>query len=299
MKKLILTETQIEKLKSHLLTEDENREGKLKEFVKSIKEEFITSVGKHNIGNYITFAFGDVDKDGKWESDGLRLITFRIVDVTEYGAIELEFVTNEGPKTALNNVPEDTKIVLYSKGTKGFHFAKQTPSVGFDIGEDLIIIPNFIAYIITEKETKTTAIEASKKAQEKWMVANEKFNKAMVYEPSFLGMDNFFFFPKGYMAMDKVLDKFGLSVSEVNRVKIKIRNGDIKGDEETLRKNGEYSGILKNNRIIIQSNDEDFIFYGGKNKLVRDGNFVLNVSYKKQGGDETPVGEHEIKILKI
>jgi hypothetical protein len=299
MKKLILTETQLDYLKMFLLLEENGNEDGLKEFVKSIKNEFVSNIGKHNIGNYVTFAFGEVEKDGKWQSDGLQLITFKILDVEDGGVVRLKFVTSEGPKTKIDGLPEDSVLTLYSKGNFGFHFSKQKPSVGFNVDKDIIKIPNFLSYIITPKEEKTTALAAAEKAQSNWLEKNRAFNKKMIYEPSFLGMDNFFFFPRGYMAMDDILKKFGLNVDGIGRMKIKIRNNDVVGDEEFLRKNGEYSGVIKNNKIIIPSNDETFLFYIGKNKLVRDGNFTLDTSYRKQNGEEIPIDPTEIKVLKM
>lgn len=250
MKKLIITESQLKSLKTFLFEAKKNDE-EIQSFIKEIKKEFISTINANSVGDYVTFTFGNVEKDGNWVNDSLSILTFKILETGagDGTGVKLEFVTSEGKETTINNSQKGNIFMLYPRGTEGIHFRKQKANVGFlpVDGEGKkskpILIPEFISFIVTSKDEKTNAILAAEKAQQKWLEANDKFNKSMQYKPGFLGMDNFFFFPKGYLAMDKTLAKFGLSVhNNQNRITFKIKNNiSVKG-EKTLASNSNLKG---------------------------------------------------------
>jgi len=304
MKKLILTENQIDNLKLFLLFEGDR--DAFKKFIEDTKKSFMDTINNYKPGDYITFTFGKIGKNGEWLQDTLSIITFKIINI-EYSNILLEFVTSDGKKN--HNFKNGEKLMLTTSSTLGISFKNQNAQVGFLplIGEvdgqikfgDAIIIPNFISYIITDSETRTNSIKASQDAHEKWLKANEKFNNSRVYEPSLLGMDNFFFFPKGYLAMDKTLAKFGLSIKDSDNIKVRVKelNGikGIFGGGEELKHEGIYPAIYRNNEIVIHMNNVEFIFYIDKNKLATGGTFIFDTSYKLEGETPTPIESNEGK----
>ena len=113
-------------------------------------------------------------------------------------------------------------FMLYPTGTVGIHFRNQQACVGFiPIDQEgkpgkPLIAKNLIGDISTDSTVKTNIIKVNQTILDNFYVENKKFNDSMNYKPGFLGMDNFFFFPKGYLAMDEILAKFGLSVNAKN-----------------------------------------------------------------------------------
>lgn len=84
-----------------------------------------------------------------------------------------------------------------------------------------------------EKEKLTPKVDASiEKARTegsvKWDEQVKQIENSMIFEPSFLGMSNFFIYPKGYIAMDDILSKYGLGVHKDGEgdAKFKIKISD-------------------------------------------------------------------------
>ena len=310
MKKLILTEAQLENLKGFLNEEEgeSNDSKKIKETLTQIKMEFTSNLADSQ-GNYVSFIFGDADKEGEWDNQKISVIVCKIKDV-EAGRALLSLVTTYGTKTQMDGYSKDTNFIFYANGTSGMVFKNQKANVSFlpvkdNLGDDSkgeVFIPNFLSYLITPKGEQTNAIEIIQKGQEKWKAANEKFNKETQYKPGFLGMDNFFFFPKGYMAMDDIFKKFGIQMKGLPVLKIKIKNtDDIKGGGATLNKGGEYTaekvfdgGNLT--QLIVTQPKVDFIFYTNNQVIVNGADFNMKTFWKpkKVGDDEkdNPLKNH-------
>ena len=304
MKKLIITESQYNYLKQRI-DEASNDDSKMRDFVTEIKKSFLGTLSSSKIGDFVTFDFCDISEDGTWDKSTLSMITFKIIGKDNY-TVKLEFVTSEGKETPINSHGKGSNFILYPNVGVSFDVSKKSPTVVFiPISKDgtggegkPIPIPNFTSFIITDKKTKTNSIKASEEAHNKWMEANQKFNNSMNYEPGLLGMDNFFFFPKGYLAMDDTLKKFGLSAKDRRGFDISVRVKEKTGIEangEKLEFNAIYSGILANGKITIYGKDNDFIFYIGNQKIGTGGDFVFNTSYKDRNGDIRPVERNDSK----
>lgn len=282
MKKLILRESQFELLKTFLFEANQanETEEKLRAFIQELKKEFINAISNNSAGDFVTFTFGDVEKDGKWVSDSLSILTFKILQTGagDGTGVMIEFVTSHGNDTDITE--KGSKYMLYPKGVNGIHFRQQKAMVGFlpvdDEGKTgrVILIPEFISFIVTSKDEKTNAILAAEKAQQKWFEANKKFNKGMVYKPGFLGMDNFFFFPKGSLAIEDTLAKFGLSIDDTksNRITIKIKNNIEVEGEKTLTGGSNIKGFSK-----FENGGEVFIVPSPNNT---GGRYIFDVSNK-------------------
>lgn len=300
MKKLIITESQYNYLKQRI-DEASNDDSKMRDFVTEIKKSFLGTLSSSKIGDFVTFDFCNISEDGTWDKSTLSMITFKIIGKDNY-AVKLEFVTSEGKETHINS---------HGKGSNpnvgvSFDVSKKSPTVVFiPISKDgtggegkPISIPNFTSFIITDKKTKTNSIKASEEAHNKWMEANQKFNNSMNYEPGLLGMDNFFFFPKGYLAMDDILRKFGLSAKNNDGYDISIRiksEGGVEGDGEKLSPNAIYKGYMSKGKITIYGKNTDFIFYVGNQKIGTGGDFTFNTSYKGRDGKIHPIEFNDSK----
>ena len=75
---------------------------------------------------------------------------------------------------------------------------------------------------LTPKVTKSID-NAKKEGKIKWDDQIKKIENSMIFEPSFLGMSNFFVYPKGYIAMDDILSKYGLGVNKGSEVSSKFK----------------------------------------------------------------------------
>lgn len=304
MKKLIITESQYNYLKQRI-DEASNDDSKMRDFVTEIKKSFLGTLSSSKIGDFVTFDFCDISEDGTWDKSTLSMITFKIIGKDNY-TVKLEFVTSEGKETPINSHGKGSNFILYPNVGVSFDVSKKSPTVVFiPISKDgtggegkPIPIPNFISFIITDKKTKTNSIKASEEAHNKWMEANQKFNNSMNYEPGLLGMDNFFFFPKGYLAMDDILRKFGLSAKNNDGYDISIRiksEGGVEADGEKLSPNAIYKGSMSKGKITIYGKNTDFIFYVGNQKIGTGGDFTFNTSYKGRDGKIHPIEFNDSK----
>jgi hypothetical protein len=302
MKKLIITESQYIYLKQHI-DEAGDKESKMRDFLTEIKKSFLNTLASSKIGNFVTFDFCNISEDGTWDKSTLSMITFKLIEKDNY-TIKLEFVTSEGKETPINSYGKGSNFVLHPNDGDLFALKNNIPIVEFAfISKDgnkssILHIPNFTSFIITDKKVRTNSIKASEEAHNKWMEANQKFNNSMNYEPGYLGMDNFFFFPKGYLAMDDTLKKFGLSVKDDSGFDISVRVKEETGIEvygEKLAFNTIYKGFLSNGKIVIHGKDVDFIFYIGNQKIGTGGDFIFNTSYKDRDGNIHPIERNDSK----
>ena len=315
MKRLIVTESQLENLQTYLISEATDKDrGAVGEFVKEVKQKFVSTITNASVGDFVEFIFGLVDEANKWVPTSISKSVFEIMELDGEN-VKLKFVAEGGNENNLNRQAKigDT-FMLYPKGTVGIHFRNRAANVGFipiiDDGKlgklgTPIVIGEFITFIISPGGVKTNPEKLAEKAEGQWSEEIEKFNKTMYFEPGMFGMDNFFFFPKGYAAMDKILSKYGLGVgrSDNTKVRFMVLDSDIIGGPEKLNKNAKYLGVMdKDGKSFTRyGNDVDFVFFVDGQNIATGGTFKLSVSYKEGGRPLTPIAQGEgkanIKII--
>lgn len=324
MKKLIITETQEKYLKSYLFELDNSKTVKpnqsdeeLRNFIKEVRDAFNSSISNADISDFITFIFGVPDKDNNWPKETTSEIVMKITSV-ENNIVNLDFVVAEGKNIGWDIYKQGDKFRLYLKTATGFNFYKQKTCVTFskvdeNNKDEYIRVCDFLAYQVTDGDIKTNAFKVAEEAHNKWLENNQKFIKSMIYEPSFLGMDNFFFFPTGYLAMDKTLAKFGLHVDKHlatynKQIKIRIKDEDIVGGDATLQKGAVYIGYINQEsdlfKIKLEEYDTDFIFYIDNQDLATNGNYYFRVGYQENGKPEKMItgnrnGKFNVNIVNL
>jgi hypothetical protein len=315
MKRLILTESQLENLQNYLIVEADKNDGidALNEFVKQIKQTFINTITKHRVGDFISFVFWlENNEDPDAEVTSQSVSTFQIMEI-DGSNLKLKFVTDFRQNNINNNLNSGDVVMLYPSGVSGIHFRNQTANLGVipvdeegNLGKP-IVVGNFKFFKITDSGTKTNAVEVAKEGMDEWRTEIKKFNDSMTYKPGFLGMDNFFFFPSGYLAMDKILHKFGLNVDDniKDKIKFKVLESDIIGGSEKLNKNAIYGATLSRDKKSFTRYGEyvDFVFFIEGQNIGTGGNFTVPVSYKEEGSLIKPItqgdGKAKINIIKF
>jgi len=214
MKKLILTESQLENLKSFLNEEEQEQEHtNIDDYIDDVKKQFVNSIGKHNEGDYVTFLFGELTEDFSFP-EKTKTIIFKFLKFTGKTCL-LSFVGSDEDTPFV----EGNNYLLYAQGVIGIHKKDSLPQIGFTpVDEEgnkngsRILVPEFLSYLITSEDNKTNSEEVKRVASEKWKERNDKFNQEMYLKPGMLGMDNFFVFGTGTKAMDATLKKLGMGI---------------------------------------------------------------------------------------
>lgn len=324
MKKLIITENQLDALKT-LIYEANNKindDAKFKSFFTELKQSFLKDIFEpNNMGDYITFIFAKVINNEKgsftWDKDSVFTVVFKLKGFE--GAndksvikdiINLELVTTDGKSPIAFKFKKGDIFKVYSKGMNGIFFQNGIPYIGFNYENGTVKIPNFVAYQITDSDVKTDTKKVSAAAFKKWSEENEKFMNSMNYSPQMFGMNNFFFYPGGHIPIRQLLSHFGFHEHdlELHGVRITIKGNDIKCELEgfILKKNGDYTGYVSGDGkyFSVYSKNEnsddrvEFRFYLNGQEMVTGGDYYFKVTYKINNGpeQETPNGEYRIII---
>ena len=319
--KVIITESQKYRLRSFLLEaskkvkpkKEENKTEKDKSIDRLIAETFSELKSTLDIaipGSYVTFMFGEYT-DGNWDENAIALSVFQVIE-RDGTTIKMRYETSYGFPTNIKNFPKDHIFYFNTQNSNLFGvdehyipYLRLTPQ-SFKKGQAAsdIKVPHFLSCIITKQEQRTNALKVGKDMVNRYNDAILKLDKSMVYEPSFLNMNNFFFFPRGTVAMDKILRKYGLAVNKdalSGNIKIKIKTKDINSGTNTLKLNGEYSGFVDNDgNIIIKLGKTEFIFKTQAETLVRDAEYNVKVSCSENKGQIRELdGIYRFRIMKI
>ena len=292
MKKLILTEIQLSGLVSYLLEADSEEDIPTKEeqeknrkILEEIRTEFNGSLKKMNSCDDLIILFSEIYKeDEKFVQDSKSLVVLRAMGTTKKG-IRFKAVRLSGKETGIikdnvydmmynnsfNITDEGANLKLYLADIKKDKNGKTPPS-------KLITVDNFQIYKVVKNngdckkqtvEPDTTIIELG----DVWKKSVDKLLQQVEYQASLFGMNNFFFFPKGFAAMDDILKKYGLSVnkrrrSESDFVLFKVLSKPK--TQSSLKKGGEVEGTIdhKNNievgKLYIEVPDGQKIIKGEK-----------------------------------
>jgi len=152
---------------------------------------------------------------------------------------------------------------------------------------------------------QTLKNKLGKKSKEWTTKANEIVSQ-MYYKPGLFGMENAFFFGVGYLPLDNILKKYGLSVKEDEyESKIKITGDAI---PPYLQKGGEYKGTINydNYFVKIQSGTDNILLkYDPKTYLARSIRINVDVFLLPKGvtdlkqAKQTEPGKTEIQFVKL
>ena len=306
MKKIRLTESQLLYIKK-IINESDKSDYK-KRFLSDIKSDFMRSINSAKPGDNLFIATGDINEDDSdyfWKY--LNYYSFLVVNKGDDGTLLIEFLSSDADVSELKGQIYEINgnhslqfnngepyIGLFQETEKGYKKIKLPKFVMFDIVEDMVDLKRDdmkkgVQRIFKKEQDKQKEIKRQKKvqeiegkekanlekfkkdAEEKWFKGKDTIMKSMVFEPGFLGMNNFFFFPKGYIAMDDILKKYGLGVhnnsqpddgTDDSKIQFKLLGDDIKipGTSEVLLakkvgKDGYIGELDKEERVINYSNN--------------------------------------------
>ena len=277
--KIILTESQVIKLRENLITERPKKTKKTKNREKnggerSVKERFLEDVKgeagnilkQAGVGKEVVIVTGESTPDGDLVIEQCDFKAFAILEING-DVLTLELLLGEGVDKVQAN--KHYYLNIYN----AISFNNNKPYIKLGVGvkgnikniklNDFIMVSIYDAFdkndefirhgvqrleaaeaIENEEFNELSKQEADKKLEEKeamdkdimadkeklsskvensiektktegkgkWDEQVKKIEQSMAFESSFLGMSNFFIYPKGYIAMDDILDKYGLGV---------------------------------------------------------------------------------------
>lgn len=274
-KKIIITEEQLKSLVSYIKEADEEveddstvepeGEDKTRQILEEIQGEFIRNLSDAQIFDDIAFAFGDVDEEGVIIKDSLKTVVLRVLSKGSLG-VRAKLMNSSGihfPKPTAGGEEEgaatvdDNVIILVDKNS--FRIVKEKDDyvgqIGLKMvtgnkenGDEIYGSPHvFNDFLYTEKipnggdENSPIQNEEELKANVETKIPSfDKIDKTLTnteFSPALFGMDNIFFYPKGFAAMDNILSKYGTSVNRGEKAKY-ISFSIITGLKDTSLKTG-------------------------------------------------------------
>jgi len=317
MKKIIVTESQINYIKNFIVESDKS--DAKKRFLSDIISKFSGMLDSVKPGDILMIATGEYDfnaDDINWKL--LDYYSFKIIEING-DELYLDFIISDNDNSGMGG----TYYTLNKHRALKFNNGEPYLQLSYTIDDEIknIRINNYLMSQIlpngkadddndnvfkhgskrldkksSEKEKqrekekrdielankiKSNEDEFKRNIREKWLEGKDKILKSMVFEPSFLSMDNIFFFPKGYIAMDNILKKYGLNVHDT-----KEKNGDeLTNGEIKFRLN---VNLTNNGNVIMPKTKHGGTYNGQLNIDDR------KVFYEKQNVTFKILGDAEI-----
>jgi len=227
MKKIKLTENQLTKLLSFIMevdNQDKKDEKKKKKLYDEIKNEFVTQLKNAKVCDDIIVYTGE-DNGKEWIKETIKTMTFRVSSIGKDGLLIKLIDAKGGIDLKIGTVYSiNIKRAFNLSDNTGFIILDERQKVKDKEGNETYnYLPIKIDNVLTceiienkndcEQDIPDSKIHAEKVAKE-WMKSIDKILTSQIYEPGLFGMDNMFFFPKGFKAMDSILSKYGLSVKK-------------------------------------------------------------------------------------
>jgi hypothetical protein len=263
MKKLILTEIQLDRLVSYLFEDDNNEESekdkKLREHkndvYKRLKQEFNNSLKGLEMCDDVIIQFAKEDEDEKVIEGSKSLLVLRITGINKKG-LKFKVIKKFGADTGLilNQVYTFLYSNLFNIGNDGAYLKFYTIDGGSKGRE--IEVDGFEIYKVVKNSGNCKANTEdpeliSKELGEQWKQSVDDLFQKTEYEPGLFGMNNIFFFPKGFSAMDDILKKYGLGVKkEYKDEKVVFRVLSNPKRQCSLKKGGVVEGIINHKNDI-------------------------------------------------
>lgn len=294
MKKIKLTENQLTNLLSFIMeadNQDKKDEKKKKKLYDEIKNEFVTQLKNAKVCDDIIIYTGEDDGE-KWVKETIKTMTFRVSSIGKTGLLIKLIDAKGGVNFKIDTVYSiDITHAFNLSDNTGFLILDERQTTKDKEGNETynyspIKIDNVLSCEVIENENNCdqgipdSKIHAEKVAKE-WMKSIDNILKSQIYEPGLFGMNNMFFFPKGFKAMDDILSKYGLSVK-------KNEYSDIKTDTIIFKVIGasEKSNLLNKEikGIINYKNDievKDLYFEIDNNTEIKKGAEIKAKLYTK------------------
>ena len=303
MKRIIITESQAKAIKKYLNEATDPAE----EYAKEVEAEFISSLSSIKVGQKLALIFGKEGDDGAWVESELTIVTFIVSEINEDELI-LKHIISKGKQTTLNRLGDKQRYILPIKG--GFIFNGGNPyiKIGLEVNgkRDFANIQNFLQFEIVDSDLDVDSILDSTHA--KWEAIRKELMSKSEYEPSWFGMDNFFFYPKGFRVMDKIASKYGADIKDTQSIKFTITGPTIgvvgKKDSKAigrLLQGGKYIGSYDsdNNKIDIEESNTTFeIKFQEGDKVAPGAEYFVLIDIIV-GGKVLTKQESRIKVTKI
>jgi len=236
------------------------------EILKQTKETFISVLRTAKECDDITIWFGDVDKSNKWTAESIGILSLRVLSIGADG-IRVKIVHVKDSEGKI----DATKDKVYAfKFDDCFNITKEGGSIKLYILETAadkegdkmnfgrnFVIDKFLSFEIISnngncKQGLPDYNDITEKMAKRWLAQVDKILKATEYTPGLFGMNNIFFFPKGFAAMDSILAKYGLKVDKKPTEDKVVFNVLDKSKKGGIEKNAYVQGIIDfENNIMV------------------------------------------------
>ena len=275
---------------------------KNEKILEEIKGEFNRGLNGAKPCDDICIWFGDVDEENKWIFEKLSILILRVLSIGADG-LSLKAIEVKG------ELPFKEDKIYMIKFNDCFNIENGEAYLRFYLlGNELnpeedpnIIktfnIKKFLSFeVISNKNNCKKPIvnvnDISIKQAKLYKRQVDKILKSMEYTPGLFGMNNIFFLPKGFSAMDDILSKYGLSVNRHNyhedNVVFNILEKPKKGGFE---KNAYIKGIIDFEHNIKVG---EWLFEVPKDQKISKGQ-IFNVNVYKVTS-KTKVFQYKTKI---
>ena len=278
-----------------------------------INQEYAMEIANVGVGDFVHLTFGKLDENDEIEEDTKTIATLVVKEVDK------DYLTTTflGAKGAFNPFEKDQTVFIPKRNAidpiKGFINVNKlegdkTKSIN---------IPNFLGFMFNKtleggqldpEELETMIKTTSDVVDTKWDNFKGRAVGVKTWEPGFLGMDNAFFFPTGFMAADDILSKYGIFGGEDvggTQVKFRLKGNSIIAGQHALKSGAVYSGQLKpNNEIIVKGREINFVLkVDEREQIARGGNYLVKSTFKfmdkATGRPQEKTVESSINIISI
>lgn len=311
MKKIIITENQAKSIKDFI--NEANNVG-IDKFIKELISEFTKSLASVKVGDSIFFFFGTELDDGTWDVNTVTVLFFTVTEVNNE-VIKIKFNNSKGKDLRLNNFK--TKDFIIS--TKSLVFNNGSPLLSLGYIDDNKIkdikFNNFLVLDVKVNKGATPQINVDAEVDEVYKKYSNLRNKLVgkiIYEPSLLGMNNFFFYPKGLIELNKIAQKYGVGIDnhEDDLLKFTLLTDNVPNYKEKgpngeeisqLVTDGRYSGILDTDKKQVRIKDKvtEFIVQFNRTDIIVPGVEFLVMITVLVNGSEFDKETSRIKVTKI
>lgn len=315
-RKIIITESQAKHIKGFIneANNQANKDG-VDKFAKELISEFTKSLSSVKTGDSIFFFFGSELNDGTWDVNTVTVLFFTVTEVSN-GVIKIKFNNSKGKDLRLNNFK--TKDFIVSTKSLVFNGGSPFLSLGYIDDNNKIKEVKFNDFLVLDVKVNkgtTTQINFDAEVDEvnkKYSDLRNKLIGKIIYEPSLLGMNNFFFYPKGLIELNKIAQKYGVSVDDSGDDSLKFtlltdnipkhkQKGPSGEEISQLITGGRYSGIFDTDKKQVRIKDKvtEFIIQFNRTDIIVPGVEFLVTITVLVNGSEIDKETGRIKVTKI
>lgn len=303
MKKLIITEEQFGRLVNFLSETNKNNENVKKErkqrIADELRSEFNETIKSLKVCDDLYILCSKIDKKEKLVEGSKTIIVLRVTATNKKGIrFKALRVIGQGSPIEKNKIYDVHYSDFFNIADDGILLKFYLP----DSDGKFITQSDFQIYkaVSNNGDCKRNYSEPTQVAAELndiWLKSIDKLLQKSEYQKGLFGMNNIFFFPKGFQAMDDILAKYGLKVnkykSKGNTVEFKILSkpnfqAGLKKDA-IVKGTIDYKHNIIVNKLYFKVPDDEKIIEGNKLKVS-----VYSITSKS----EKELGYLDILILK-